>query len=194
MDLQNPALHIQILGEEVQAGSYLLRLRVSEDLLIRFGGFKKGKLVAVPAGEYVYVGSALGERGAVSLGRRLVRHATRTGSRQPHPIRAEMLQLFSAIGLGEGDLLPRRGKHLFWNIDHLLDHAAAELIGAVVIRSRTRLEKELGQLMEKEPCTEIVERGLGANDVAGNTHVLRVHAEEAWWHGLPDRLRHLIHE
>jgi Uri superfamily endonuclease len=183
-----PSSPIVILGEHSQAGSYLLRIRVREELRLAFGRFKKGKVIPVPAGEYLYVGSALAQKGGVSLGRRLVRHATRTGDREPHALRAHMLALFPSLGLGTGDLLPRNGKRLHWNVDYLLDHEAAELAGVFVLRRGERLERELGQFLEQEPCTRIIERGLGANDVAGNTHLLRVEAEEAWWRRLPERL------
>jgi len=180
-----------VLGGESQAGSYLLRIRVHADVCLQFGRFKRGKRIAVPAGEYIYVGSALGKRGGASLGRRLVRHATRTGAKTPHEIRAEMLDFFKTIGLGTGNLLPKNGKRLFWNIDHLLDHESAELVGAFIIRSEMRLERALGQFLEQEPCTQVLEKGLGANDVPGNTHLLRVpisDRDETWWDSLPDRL------
>jgi Uri superfamily endonuclease len=187
-----PSPPICVLGSDSQAGSYVLRIRVREDLCLPFGRFKHGKLIEVPAGEYAYVGSALAERGGVSLARRLVRHATRTGTQAPHPIRDEMLVLFPSLGLGEGRLLPRNGKHLFWNIDHLLDREEAELIGACLLRSPRRLERELGQLLEHDPNTEVIEKGLGANDVPGNTHILRVHADESWWRALPQKLLPLL--
>jgi Uri superfamily endonuclease len=107
------------LGDDSQGGSYLLRIRVEEQLQLTFGRFQKGKPVAVPAGEYLYVGSALADRGATSLARRLVRHATRSGQRGSHPIRDQMLDRFAAIGLGRGGLRPRRGKKLFWHVDYI---------------------------------------------------------------------------
>jgi Uri superfamily endonuclease len=188
MSIREKEFRIVILGGQSQSGSYLLRLRVHENLRLPFGRFKKGKVISVPAGEYIYVGSALAKKGGVSLGRRLVRHATRTGAKQPHKIRSYMLNFFKTIGLGAGDLLPKNGKHLFWNVDHLLDHELVDLVSAIVIRSEKRLERELGQLLESEACIHIFEKGLGANDVPGNTHILRVEADERWWLSLPDKL------
>ena len=56
---QQLVAEIVVRGGESQAGSYLLRIRVSEDLSLSFGRFNRGKEIAVPVGEYVYVGSAL---------------------------------------------------------------------------------------------------------------------------------------
>ncbi len=180
------------MGGDSQAGSYLLCIQVSEDLSLSFGRFNRGKEIAVPTGEYVYIGSALASKGSVSLGRRLVRHATRSGTKPPHAIRAVMLEVFQLIGLGSGDLRLKGAKRLFWNMDHLLDHEAVEITGVFVLRSETRLERELGQFLEQEPCTQILERGLGANDVPGNTHLLRAEADEAWWLALPEKLQCLL--
>jgi Uri superfamily endonuclease len=190
--LQLAAIRVAVFGGDSQAGSYLLRIRVSVDMSLTFGRFNRGKEIAVPAGEYVYVGSALAAKGGVSLGRRLVRHATRSGTKPPHVIRAEMLEVFRAIGLGLGELLPKEGKRLFWNVDHLLDHEVVEIAGIFVLRSELRLEREMGQLLEQEPCTRVIERGLGANDVAGNTHLLRVEADDSWWRSLPEKLQCLL--
>ena len=179
---------IRIIGGESQAGTYILRIRLKTDITLRFGRFKKGKLISLPAGEYAYVGSALAEKGATTLARRLVRHATRSGDQGPHRIREKMLRQFAECGLGNGNLLPRRGKTLHWNVDFLLDLEAAELVGVFAIRSRKRLEDRLAKQLEEDPHTEIIERGLGANDVPGNTHLLHVGATEAWWASLPNLL------
>ena len=157
-----------------------------KDTALRFGRFKKGKLISTPAGEYAYIGSALAEKGATTLARRLVRHATRSGDQRPHRIREAMLCRFAECGLGDENLLPRHGKTLHWNVDFLLDLPSAELVGVVAIRSRERLEDRLAKQLEEDPHTGIIERGLGANDVPGNTHVLYVRATEAWWASLPN--------
>ncbi len=179
---------IVIIGDESQAGTYILRIRLKKDTTLRFGRFKKGKLISLPAGEYAYVGSALAEKGATMLARRLVRHATRSGDQHPHRIRETMLRRFAECGLGNGNLLPRRGKTLHWNVDFLLDLSSAELVGVVAIRSRNRLEDRLAKQLEEDPHTGVIERGLGANDVPGNTHLLHVSATEGWWASLPDLL------
>ena len=61
-----------------RGGVYVLRLAAGAPLLVRFGRYAGGRAIAVPAGECLYVGSALGARGAVALAGRLLRHATRT--------------------------------------------------------------------------------------------------------------------
>ena len=185
---------IAIIGDESHAGTYILRIRLKKDTALRFGRFKKGKLISLPAGEYAYVGSALSEKGATTLARRLVRHATRSGDQRPHPIRETMLRRFAEYGLGDENLLPRRGKTLHWNVDFFLDLPLAELVGISAIRSRERLEDRLAKRLEENPHTEVIERGLGANDVPGNTHLLRVSAAEEWWASLPDLLASMVEE
>ena len=165
-----------------------MRIRLKKDTALRFGRFKKGKLISLPAGEYAYVGSALSEKGATTLARRLVRHATRSGDQCPHRIRETMLCRFAECGLGNANLLPRRGKTLHWNVDFLLDLPSAELVGISAIRSRKRLEDRLGKQLEADPHTAVIERGLGANDVPGNTHLLHVRTTETWWASLPKLL------
>ncbi len=188
LDVNPEASSIVFLGGDFQGGSYVLRIRLKESAALSFGGFKRGKIITLPAGEYVYVGSAMSQKGPASLANRLVRHATRTGRRRPHNIRDEMLRRFNAIGLGDGNLTRKRLKNLHWNVDHLLDLPAAELTGACIIRTRERLEARIGKFLERDPRTIVFEKGLGANDVPGNTHILRLSAGDAWWTSLPERL------
>ena len=190
MDIPN----LVIIGDESHAGTYILRIRLKTDTALRFGRFKKGKLISLPAGEYAYVGSALAEKGATTLARRLIRHATRSGDQRPHPIRETMLCRFAECGLGNGNLLPRRGKTLHWNVDFLLDLPSAELVGLFAIRSRERLEDRLAKQLEQDPHTGVIERGLGANDVPGNTHLLHVSTTEGWWASLPKLLASMAEE
>ncbi len=180
--MDNP--NIVIIGGESQAGTYVLRIHLIEDTTLRFGRFKRGKLISLPAGEYCYVGSALSEKGSTSLARRLIRHATRSGGQAPHRIRDEMMRRCVECGMGNGYLLPKHGKTLFWNIDFLLDLGSAEIAGVYAVRSGKRLESRLAQQLERDSHTEVIERGLGANDVPGNTHLLLVRAEEPWWESL----------
>jgi len=187
--VDNP--NIVIIGGESQAGTYVLRIHLIEDTILRFGRFKRGKLISLPAGEYAYVGSALSEKGSTSLARRLIRHATRSGGQRPHGIREEMMRRSVECGLGNGNLLPKRGKTLFWNIDFLLDLGSAEIVSLYAIRSPNRLESRLAKRLERDSHTEVIERGLGANDVPGNTHLLYVRAEEQWWTSLPIQLSNL---
>ena len=177
---------ILIIGDASQAGTYILRIRLKEITTLRFGRFKKGKLISLPVGDYIYVGSALSEKGPTSLARRLIRHATRSGNKPPHGIREKMIHQFAECGLGSGNLLPRQGKTLHWNVDFLLDLQSAELINIFAIRSSERLENRIAKWLEHDPRTEIIEPGLGANDAPGATHLLHVQADETWWASLID--------
>ena len=180
---------ICVLGETSRAGTYIVRIRLEEATELQFGRFKKGKRIPLSAGDYTYVGSALSEKGATSLARRLVRHATRSGNKPPHIIRELMVTQFNACGLGDGDLLPKSGKKLFWNIDFLLDLEIAEIINIIAIRSSKRLESTLAEFLEHNADTEIIEKGLGANDAPRNTHALRVNTDEKWWVSIVDDVR-----
>ncbi len=179
---------IVFMGNDSQSGSYILRIRLTEHTELQFGGFKRGKIIQLPAGEYVYIGSAMSEKGAASLANRLVRHAARSCGKEPHKIRGEMLRRFKISGLGNGNLKPAGQKNLHWNIDHLLDVPAADLTGACIIRTPECLEKRLAEFLERDPHTTVVEKGLGANDVPGNTHLLGLAAGDVWWPTLPGRL------
>lgn len=183
--------NITVIGEKGQAGTYLLCIRLAEDTKIRFGRFKKGKPIFLPAGDYVYVGSALAEKGATSLARRLVRHATRSGNLPPHAIRCETIRRFTECGLGSGNLLPRRGKTLHWNIDFLLELQSAEIASVIILRSPEKLENKIAKRLEQDAHTQIIERGLGANDAPGSTHLLRVNADSPWWASLAAQLEQL---
>ncbi len=186
---ENPkASSLVFLGGESQGGSYILRIHLAETAALSFGGFKRGETIELPAGEYTYVGSAMAKRGAASLANRLVRHATRSGGKRPHGIRVEMLRRFKSVGLGNGNLTPTGQKYLHWNVDHLLDLPAAELTGACILRTPEYLEERLGQFLERDPHTVVVEKGLGANDVPGNTHLLGFAGGDARWLALPGRL------
>ena len=172
---------ILIIGDDSQAGTYILRIHLKQDTTLRFGRFKKGKLISLPVGDYVYVGSALSEKGATSLARRLIRHATRSSDKPPHTIRQKMMCQFAECGLGPQYLLPKRGKTLHWNVDFLLDLQSAEIINIFAIRSPERLEYKIARQLEHNPHTEVIEPGLGANDAPRNTHLLRLNADETWW-------------
>lgn len=105
-----------------------------------------------------------------------------------------MLFEFPRLGLCERDLQAVAGKKPRWNVDHLLDRPEVALIGAYLIRSPERIEAALGKSLENDPATVVFEQGLGANDIRGNTHLLRVDADEKWWQGLALRLATLLHE
>ena len=105
-----------------------------------------------------------------------------------------MIERFAECGLGDGNLLPKRGKTLFWNVDFLLDMEAAEIEGFSAIRSAERLEDRLAKELEQDSHTQVIERGLGANDVPGNTHLLRVQIDETWWESLPAKLANMTED
>ena len=73
-------------------------------------------------------------------------------------------------------------------IDHMLDLPAAELNGVCILRTPCNFEERMGRFLERDPHTVVIEKGLGANDAPGNTHLLRLAAGDAWWATLPDRL------
>ena len=177
---------ICIVGDNSQAGTYILRIRLKKNTILQFGRFKKGKLIALPAGDYTYVGSALAEKGSTSLARRLIRHTTRSGDKPPHAIRKKMMRQFAESGLGSGNLLPKHGKTLYWNVDFLLDIQSAEIVNIFAIRSSERLENRIAKQLEHDPHTEVIEPGLGANDAPGSTHLLRARADNAWWTSLTE--------
>lgn len=180
---------ISILGNNSQAGTYVLRIRLTKETKLKFGRFKKGKLISLPAGDYTYVGSALSEKGSTSLARRLVRHATRTSSKPHHNIRDDMLNEFQACGLGPTNPLLKNEKKLFWNIDYLLDLEISEIINVIAIRSSQRLESTIGKQLEHNEDTQIIEKGLGANDSPNNTYILRVISDDRWWLSLVDDIQ-----
>jgi len=185
-----PSIHI--FGREGQGGTYLLRIHLREEAKLAFGRFQGGNLFTLSAGDYIYIGSALNPHGATSLAPRLLRHATRSEERSPQPIRALMLQRFLELDLGSMKLRPPKAKTLHWHVDHLLDLEEADLTGVFVIRGPIRLEAEIGHWLVIDPGTELIVPGLGANDVAGGTHVLRVVGGESWWDSLPDRITVLL--
>ena len=185
---------IVIIGDDSQAGTYILRIYLRENTTLKFGRFKKGKRISLPAGDYVYIGSALSEKGATSLARRLIRHATRSNHKPPHAIREKMINQFTECGLGPRDLHPKRGKTLHWNVDFLLDLPSAELVNIFAIRSTERLENRLAKQLEQDPHTEIIEPGLGANDTPGNTHLLRIREDKTWWASLTGKVKIILEE
>ena len=152
-----------------RGGVYVLRLAAGAPLLVRFGRYAGGRAIAVPAGECLYVGSALGARGAVALAGRLLRHATRTGGRPAHAIREPLRARLAAAGLFAP--LPA-GKTLRWHIDYLLDEAAVAITGVVAIRTTARLEGALVERLLAQPGVVPLAPGLGGSDDRGRSHLL----------------------
>ncbi len=168
--------HITFLGEPCQTGTYVLWLRVPSDLSVTFGRFDGGRPVAVAAGWYAYVGSAMGQGGA-SPASRLLRHATRAAG-APHAIRAALLVALPAAGLTLPQVAPPPNKHLRWHIDYLLDEPAVEIIHITLIRSGARLESVVARQLAAAPGVTPLRPGLGAGDAPGETHLLRLPVED----------------
>lgn len=183
---------IIVLGSEVQSGTYILRLTVPKPLSLSFGRFRGGESVALPAGIYLYVGSAMAAKGGAALARRLVRHATRSGMQPAHPIRAQMCARFRAEGLGSGALRPRQGKSLFWHVDYLLDLPDVALTHVLVVRALIRLETTLAELLQAQLYTTPPIAGLGASDVPQSTHLFLVHPTDGWWPQLQTDVRNML--
>ena len=163
-------------------------ISVLSDLELAFGRFKKGKVIHLPKAEYIYTGSALGKKGSTCLARRLIRHATRTSDRMPHQIRPDMLKFFSDIKLASGELIPGTAKTLYWNIDHLLNQTEVEISSLVCVRIEEPLEAKIGKRLELIADTNTIEKGLGANDIKGNTHFLQLSDSAKNWPLLIDSL------
>lgn len=176
---------VTIIGDESVGGVYVLRLRLARAVAVRFGRFGQGRPVAVPAGNCLYVGSAL--RG---LGARLLRHASRTDAHQPQLIRAEMAEQLAAAGLVKGQR-PFPPKRLHWHIDYLLDRPEVALTHVIALRTAVKLETAVARWLLEEPAAFVFAPGLGARDDPGGTHLLGVRADESWWARLPQRILQL---
>lgn len=158
-------------GEDSQRGAYLLWMRAREETVVSFGRFQGGRPVVAVPGWYVYVGSAMGRRGASALAGRLLRHATRAGGRPPHAIREAMVEAFISAGLGSTPLRPPARKRLHWHVDYLLDKTTVELEQVTVVRAEVRLESALARQLAVMPGTSSLLKGLGASDASGETHL-----------------------
>jgi Uri superfamily endonuclease len=164
-------MSIVIRGDGGQSGVYLLAIRVAQDLDLSFGRFQGGRPIHVPAGLVIYAGSARGRGGATALAGRLLRHATRSGSRPAHGLRGELTARFTAAGLVNTTLSP---KTLRWHIDYLLDEPAAELVGVFAIRTGDDLESVLVERLIARPDIISFPPGLGASDKHGYSHLMRL--------------------
>ncbi len=173
---------ITILGKEAAGGAYVLRLKILQGVSVRFGRFQQGERIFIPAGNCLYVGSAM--RG---LGARLLRHASRVDADRPQPIRRVMEWVFLREGLIKRKR-PYTPKRLHWHIDYLLEQPAVELAQVFVLRSPVRLETAVAQKLLNDPAIFIIAPGLGAADDPGSTHLLGVRADDAWWQALTKKL------
>jgi len=178
---------LTLLGDRTGfEGTYVLHIHTDADSAIQFGRFRGGTPLHVPAGEYAYVGSALGKKG-YPLASRLLRHATRTPPHRPHPARQALYRALHRAGLCPDDYRLPQQKRLHWHIDYLLDDPTAKLRHVYAIRSETRLEAKVADWLAQQTMVGTIAGGLGAGDAPGNTHLFRVKASLAWWDQLPDR-------
>lgn len=164
---------IIIEGDSGQSGTYLLWMLARRETSVSFGRFQGGRPIAIPAGWYAYVGSAMGQRGASALAGRLLRHATRTGGRPPHAIRDALAAECVRAGLGAPGLRPPATKRLHWHIDYLLDEIEVEIVRIMTIRAAARLESALARQLSAIPGVVPLAPGLGASDARGESHLLR---------------------
>ncbi len=176
-----------LLGGSQTSGTYLLRIRVMEALAVQFGRFQRCTPILVPEGDYIYLGSALGQRGSVSLPNRLLRHASRSQGQPAHALRPQLWQDLQTIFPERPLILPTH-KKLRWHVDYLLDEVTVELVQVLVITNDLRLEHELGQMLLAFAGTAVLAPGLGATDMPGNTHLLAIPAADPWWHTLVNHL------
>jgi Uri superfamily endonuclease len=185
---------VTVIGDESLGGTYILRMRVTRDIGVRFGQFQGGEPILISQREMLYLGSAM-----KGLGSRVLRHALRSGDKPAHGLYEPLLAKMRKVGLVGDRFRPPTQKKLHWHIDYLLDETPAlskaevsvTLTHAILIRSQERLEDELGEWLLAQPETSVLVPGLGASDVKGHTHLLTVQADESWWAGIPDQIVNL---
>ena len=170
----NPIL--QTGDPQLGSGAYVLRIQVSKPLQIAFGRYQRGREIAIRAGDWVYVGSAMGR--SSSLAHRLIRHATRTATQPAHGIRPALIRHF--------DCPPPRTKTLHWHVDYLLDRVEVEIVQVLVMHSSTPLELMAAEALDGH--AEIVASGLGASDWPGQTHLRFLAAGDAAWQVMVDTI------
>ena len=173
---------IVIIGAHHTSGSYILSILVKTEIAVQFGRFQNGRLITVPAGDYLYAGSAMGKRGASTLAHRLIRHTTRSEGKPPHQIQAALSGALVNHDLNPASTIPSGVKTPHWHIDYLLDSLDAEITGIICIRSAQKHETSLARIISEQPGVAILEKGLGATDTASGTHLLRyIEHDPAWW-------------
>lgn len=187
--MSEPMIPICFVGKAGLQGVYLLHLSVAVPLAVTFGRFQGGQSIPIPTGDYLYIGSALGQRGATTLAGRLLRHTTRSGDRPPHTIQPLLRAQLQERGLipveRAGAALPKR---LFWHIDYLVDRPEAEITQIFILHTSDRVESAIARALAADPAVTPVAPGLGASDDPHATHLLRVDAPASWWHNLPQLL------
>ena len=180
---------IIIAGNVQPSGAYILRIRLQVACDVSFGRFRRGEPVGLPAGDYAYIGSAMGKRGSSTLANRLLRHARRADTDFPQAIYAELEARFSDIGWTEPPVPSApANKTLRWHIDYLLERPESSLAQIYVVCCPDPIESAIAKELLADPMTNIVVPGIGASDDRGSTHLLLVDADGQWWRGLPQRM------
>jgi Uri superfamily endonuclease len=184
-------MQFTIFGDNYRQGSYILVITVIETLSIVFGRFRNGMPLSVPAGKYLYIGTALGSGTKASpLASRLLRHTARSAGKPVHPVRKDLLDFFA---LRNPECNARKHSHqdqkkLHWHVDYLLDRQETSITGIVMILSPLRIEQRLAELIGSMPEVSIIAERLGAQDASKGTHLLRISNV----HALYERMNHWI--
>ncbi len=163
-----------VFGKNHRIGSYILIINLAAPSRIAFGKFQQGALFTIPAGDYLYIGSALGNEVSGSpLARRVLRHTTRSDSQPHHKIREPLCTHLIENKITETSKIARSQKKLRWHIDYLLDLPDAEITHIVLIRTPLSIEQKLAELLEQQQETSLIAPRLGAQDSKKNTHILK---------------------
>jgi len=167
-------LQFTFSGSNERQGTYLLFISLSKPVQLAFGRFMKGKKLLLPAGYYLYLGSALGKGdNAFPLARRLLRHTSRSGNRKPHAIGKKLWRVLRKNRVAGDTAHCIRQKKLHWHIDYLLDRAESRIFHIVIIRSAEKLEAALSRYLDAHPKTSVLALRLGAQDTKNSTHLLQ---------------------
>jgi len=180
-------MQYSIFGQKSRQGSYILLIDLERRIEVAFGKFRNGSPICLDAGNYLYVGSALGgAKGRFPLASRLLRHASRSEGRDAHAIRSALLDLFMSWGYRQPG--SQGTKKLHWHIDYLLDREEAEIEHVFIFPGETRLEPQLAALLAATPGASPVADRLGAQDAASGTHLFCIDDVAkvterlvAWW-------------
>jgi Uri superfamily endonuclease len=168
-------LQFTIFGKPAHGGTYVLLVHVSKPLELAFGRFQGGRVIAVPEGDYIYIGSALGgKRAGNPLAQRLLRHASRSDGKNHHAIRKSVENLFYDPATSHRNHISTGGKKLHWHIDYLLDCTEAEIDHIIIIQSPRRLEENISGLLGSLEETSLLAYRLGAQDSRRSTHLLKL--------------------
>ncbi len=160
---------IQFFGEPNTSGSYILIIKLSEEIEIKFGRFKKGKPFLLKPGNYFYIGSALRK----TLPSRLFRHTNRSNGKPAHSIQIELIQ--GLIEVGIYSKFPKiKAKKLHWHIDYLLDNPNISVSQINIFFGDLNIEGKIGNYIQNLSVVEVISKGLGASDHSGNSHLLKI--------------------